>query len=185
MTKRRFVREKTLELNLSAEVLSSIRVKFPRAFLLGMTQEREGRNGIDAVIQSVHQMIGAIQYKAPFRPRNDGKWRFALQERQLYHLQSLGKRFPGKVAYFLPRVATRDESRDGSPAFLPITNTLAVGIVSPGRHRVVVDATTTIVFSEERHLDIVTGERLLREWAISPSMARARRRTTQPQSRHG
>ena len=117
MTTRRFVHEKTLELNLSAEVLVLIRSVHPTAYLIGMTQERENRNGIDSAIQAMGTPLGAIQYKAALRPKSKKEYWFSVHANQLKHLHTLETYFPGRVAYFLPRVNTKHDLRTNSPHF--------------------------------------------------------------------
>lgn len=164
MTRRRFVHEKTLELNLSAEVLSAVRSTFPRAFLLGMTQERESRNGVDAAIQSMRTMLGAIQYKAPLRPRYPDEWEFVLNGLQLVHLQSLERWFPGRVAYFLPRIGTRNELSSNSPLYLQVTNALQVGPLAPDHHRAIANSSRDSSLQKPVRYPATPARQLLDEW---------------------
>jgi len=68
------VSEKTLELNIGAEILQLIRQKHGChcAFWIGMKQDQEAGNGIDELISNVPSgMHLALQFKAPpvFAPK--------------------------------------------------------------------------------------------------------------------
>ena len=167
MTARRFVHEKTLELNLSAEVLSRVRQRFPNAFLIGMTQERENRNGVDSAIQSVRRFLGAIQFKAAYRPRYPGDYRFSFSSKQLFHLRNLAKRFPGRVSYYLPMVNSRDDLRLGSPSFLTRTARIRAQDVPSGSHGAWIDPPRVIIHSELIEEPLVTAAEELELWLES------------------
>ena len=166
MTARRFVHEKTLELNLTAEILSRVRQRksFANAYVIGMTQERESRNGVDSAIMGIRRLVGAIQFKAPHRPQFPRDYRFTLERNQLQHLQRLERSFPGLVSYYLPRIATQDELRLGSPTYLTVTNTLPVAGLPPGAHRVVCSVGSALVFSEPVEFQSESAAEELERW---------------------
>jgi hypothetical protein len=164
MTSRRFVHEKTLELNISAEVLDRVRRQYPNAYLIGMTQERENRSGVDSAIQSVRRFLGAIQYKAAYRPREPGDYRFSFSAKQLEHLHSLALRFPGRVSYYLPMVNTRDDLRLGSPSFLTRTARIRAQDVPAGSHGARIEPPRVIIHSQTIEEPLVTAGEELELW---------------------
>jgi hypothetical protein len=80
------VSEKTLELNICAEVLEVIR-RTPgcgRGFWIGMKQDQEARLGVDELIHNIPAgMHLAFQFKAPrSEPRDHILYRFTINDRQ-------------------------------------------------------------------------------------------------------
>lgn len=167
MTGRLEVSEKTLELNLSAEILGLIRgiSGLSRSYMIGMTQAQERLSGVDAGIASQGRVLGAIQFKAPHAPTNKVEHVFTLPGLQLACLQQLAPRLSGRVTYALPCLGRWSELLSASPDLLPSTLRLGVVGLTAGRHRVVVRPTTVTVQSDPVEVPRISLEHELREWA--------------------
>ncbi len=78
------VSEKSLELNVGAELLALLRGpwKMPKAYLRGLTQREEHQEGVDFFAELVPEtMIFAFQFKAPKGHREGEPYRFTVQRR--------------------------------------------------------------------------------------------------------
>ena len=100
------VSEKSLELNVGAELLDMLRWRLGMhtAYLRGLTQREESREGVDFFAElSPATRIFAFQFKAP-----KGQWgdilpyRFTIQRHQHTALSSLASNWPEAVHYVLP-----------------------------------------------------------------------------------
>lgn len=116
------VSEKTLELNICAEMLHAIR-QFPgcdRAFWIGMKQDQEARLGVDELIHNVPMgMHLALQFKAPkSEPRDQVPYRFTINDRQNSNLLRLAGGHPDGVYYVFPHYNTFTRMRSCSPNLL-------------------------------------------------------------------
>ena len=116
------VSEKTLELNICAEVLQVIR-QIPgcnRAFWIGMKQDQEARLGIDELINNLPTgMHLALQFKAPrSEPRDQIPYRFTINDRQNNNLLRLANSRPEAVYYILPQYNSFAKMRLDSPNLL-------------------------------------------------------------------
>lgn len=124
------VSEKTLELNVCAEILSLIRAlpNCQAAFWIGMKQDQEARNGLDELISNLPAgMHLALQFKAPrSRPPNQTPYRFAINDRQNNNLLQLATRRPDAVYYVFPHYNTFTRMRLNSPYLLSDTHFLRV-----------------------------------------------------------
>ncbi len=106
--KRKQVSEKSLELNVCAEILQIIRTSFPRAVWLGLTQMQERRLGLDELIRNVgpgrHLML---QFKAPWATSKPNYlYKFGLEDQQYGRLRRLAQRYPSGVYYVFPLYST-------------------------------------------------------------------------------
>ena len=99
------VSEKSLELNVGAELLALLRGPWgmPKAYLWGLTQREESQEGVDFFAQlSPGTRIFAFQFKAP-KGRWEGEpYRFTIQRRQHQKLAALAGGSAGDVFYVLP-----------------------------------------------------------------------------------
>ena len=99
------VSEKSLELNVGAELLAQLRgpMNMPKAYLRGLTQREESRSGVDFFVQLPPTVrLFAFQFKAP-RGRSDNlPYRFTLSRKQHRLLHALAKNKPGGVHYVFP-----------------------------------------------------------------------------------
>ena len=99
------VSEKSLELNVGAELLALLRGPWgmPKAHLRGLTQREESQEGVDFFAQlSGNTKIFAFQFKAPKGPREGEPYRFSIQRRQHENLLRLVGSSIGSVFYVLP-----------------------------------------------------------------------------------
>ncbi|APV44464.1 hypothetical protein Dform_01130 [Dehalogenimonas formicexedens] len=148
MTSRLKVSEKTLELNISAEILQMVR-SWPGcacAFWVGMKQDQEAKNGIDELIQNVPRGFHlALQFKAPkATPPNQIPYRYTINDRQNGNLLRLAINRPNAVYYVFPMYNTFQKLRNNSPNLLQDTWALQVAATkslqkagnSQGRHEV-------------------------------------------------
>jgi hypothetical protein len=113
------VSEKTLELNICAEVLQLIR-QMPgcsRAFWIGMKQDQEAKLGIDELIHNLPAgMHLALQFKAPrSEPRDQIPYRFTINDKQNGNLLRLAGHRPNAVYYILPHYNTFIKMRNDAP----------------------------------------------------------------------
>lgn len=106
------VSEKTLELNVGAELLDFLRVRMnmPKAYLRGLTQREENRAGVDFFARLPRNtFIFAFQFKAP-RGREDGEpYKFTLNRGQHTPLHQLAQLAPDAVFYVLPFYVLTDK----------------------------------------------------------------------------
>lgn len=143
------VSEKTLELNVGAELLFLIRaVKGSEAaFWIGMRQDQEAKNGIDELIQNVPKGVHlALQFKAPRPTPRNGPFRFAINDRPHSNLLRLARQRPSAVHYVLPHYNTFAGMRASAGKkplrlltqtyFLPVSTVdpLPAATNAPGRH---------------------------------------------------
>lgn len=160
------VSEKTLELNICAEILASIR-SLPGcsgAFWIGMKQQQEARNGIDELIQNIpNGMHLALQFKAPrSEPRDQIPYRFTINDRQNKNLLRLASRHPNAVYYLFPHYNTFTKMHSDSPILLRDTWALRVNDLmglprsmnSQGTHTVETTPPNAYVHSELKKYDI-------------------------------
>ena len=99
------VSEKSLELNVGAELLALLRGPWgmPKAYLRGLTQREESQEGVDFFAQlSPGTRIFAFQFKAPKGRREGEPYRFTIQRRQHEKLAALAGGSAGDVFYVLP-----------------------------------------------------------------------------------
>ena len=110
------VSEKSLELNVGAELLSRLRgpMNMPKAYLRGLTQREESRSGVDffALLPNSTRVF-AFQFKAPRGPSDNLPYRFTLSRAQHGLLHALAQQDPGAVYYVFPfYVSTQKLVRD-------------------------------------------------------------------------
>ena len=140
------ISEKTLELNVCAELLPYIR-SIPgcsNAMWVGMKQDQEARNGIDELITNVPRGRHIIlQFKAPrARPRGGPRYVFSLNDKQHRNLVRSAVGRPAGVHYVLPHINTMSTLRSSAPTLLsdtwalPVASLASLGPGSSGRHRV-------------------------------------------------
>ena len=104
------VSEKSLELNVGAELLHLLRCRWgmSKAYLRGLTQREEHDEGVDFFAElPSSSRIFAFQFKAP-----KGRWgertpyRFTIQRQQHDKLSALAANWPAGVHYVLPFYVT-------------------------------------------------------------------------------
>jgi len=121
MATKKQVSEKTLELNICAEILPLIRSisGCSSAFWIGMKQDQEARWGIDELISNVPRGVHlALQFKSPWsKPENTAPYKFSINDRQHHNLLRLARHRPNGVLYVFPHYNTMSRLRTDSPAF--------------------------------------------------------------------
>jgi len=103
------VSEKSLELNVGAELLGFLRHNWgmPKAYLRGLTQREEKLEGVDFFAHlDPATRIFAFQFKAPKGTMDAPPYRYTLKRRQHDLLFSLAKDAPGSVFYVFPYYVT-------------------------------------------------------------------------------
>ena len=97
------VSEKSLELNVGAELLMWLRGPWgkPKAYLRGLTQREESQKGVDFSALASGTRIFAFQFKAPMGPRDGEPYKFRIQRPQHEKLSELAEE-SGNVFYVLP-----------------------------------------------------------------------------------
>ena len=144
------VSEKSLELNVCAELLQLIR-SWPgcdRALWLGLTQAQERRKGIDELIHNVgHGFALMLQFKAPWRTSvADDLYKFSVNERQHEALEQLAIDHPNAVHYVLPLYSTWVKANQHAPdlaqdtwlarvSSMPLALLTSASTPASGRHR--------------------------------------------------
>lgn len=124
------VSEKSLELNVGAELLLLLRWQWgmPRAYLRGLTQQEESQEGVDFFAQlPPGTRIFAFQFKAPKGRREGEPYRFTIQRRQHEMLSQLAIGSTGNVFYVLPYYVLPAKLQRYVPCLLRNTWFLPVG----------------------------------------------------------
>jgi hypothetical protein len=128
------VSEKTLELNVGAEILARLRegCGLKKAYLRGLTQREEKREGVDFVAQlGSGARIFAFQFKAPKGSVEVVPYRYTLSRRQHEVLYALAKSWPDGVFYVLPFYVTHAKLRTNLPDLSQDTWLLPVASMTP------------------------------------------------------
>ena len=103
MSKKKEVSEKSLELNVCAEMLQHLRSypAFQKASWLGLTQREERQQGLDAKIKNAPGVALMLQFKSPWATsRVDRIYKFTINREQHKALEKLGN--PDAVHYVFP-----------------------------------------------------------------------------------
>jgi hypothetical protein len=103
------VSEKSLELNVGAELLWELRntLGLTKAYLRGLTQEEERREGVDFFVHlDPSTKIFAFQFKAPQGKAESTPYKHKLVRYQHEELFNLAQMSPGAVHYVFPFYVT-------------------------------------------------------------------------------
>ncbi len=174
--------EKTLELNICAQVSTSIICFTPNPYLLwfGLTQKQEARAGFDACTKLGGRLL-VFQFKASNRQLQNGMRRFLLPHGQLEALQRLAQYRPSHHFVFVafPLVGTTSELQR-YPDLLEATWLLNVASPSlknmqpPSRrngcHNVYVAPGSIVLRSEPVAGEAVRLRELINELLYNPSI---------------
>ena len=112
------VSEKSLELNIGAELLGLLRNSWgmPKAYLRGLTQAEERAEGIDFFVQlNANARIFAFQFKAPHGKKESLPYRYTLVRYQHDPLFQLSQFSPKGVFYVLPYYVTFKKLQQNVP----------------------------------------------------------------------
>jgi hypothetical protein len=164
------VSEKSLELNVGAELLSVMRNAWGmrKAYLRGLTQREEKQEGVDFFVQlNPSSRIFAFQFKAPKGSIDLVPYRYTLVKEQHNALFALAKGFPGSVFYVLPFYVTTAKLQQDVPTL--IRDTWLLQIDQMPTHQVFGTERTKVVRCQ-KNLAMVNPEyRLLPLNDMSPS----------------
>ena len=142
--------EKSLELNICAELLHRIRSRpgCEKALWLGLTQAQERLYGIDELLKVGDGTLFMLQFKAPWsNSRVDDLYRFYVNERQHEALEGLATQSPDAVFYVFPLYSTWKKAEGHSPdlvqdtwlirvSSIPLATLRSQSTPKTGRHRV-------------------------------------------------
>lgn len=128
------VSEKSLELNVGAEILFRLR-KLPgmrKVYLRGLTQKEESVQGVDFFAQlTENARILAFQFKAPKVETKKPPYRFTLQSKQHRKLHQLTQGNRDSVFYVFPFYAAHSKLEHDLPNLLTDTWFLPVERMEP------------------------------------------------------
>ena len=144
-TAAREIPEKTLELNVTAEILQAVRQRFPSAFAFGPSLREEAYLGYDVAVR-----VWVFQFKAPLADHPPDTFTLnAKQQEALLHSAMPGQ-VPSRAYYALPPFRRFAELNRYAPNLLPTVHFLDVRDVGqladpPERHRVLVDQGRVVI----------------------------------------
>ena len=158
--RRKEVSEKSLELNLCAELLQYIR-SWPgcdRALWFGLTQALERQEGIDARIKNAGPGVSVLlQFKAPWvTSLEDRLYKFSVNEQQHEAMEDLVGNKGNEVYYVFPLFSTWSKAERHAPdlasdtwmvpvSSIPLAKLTALSSPSTGLHRVDVQRANSFV----------------------------------------
>jgi hypothetical protein len=125
----RKVSEKSLELNVGAELLDMFRNSWgmPKAYLRGLTQREEDQEGVDFYAElNPAARLFAFQFKAPKAGSESTPYRYTLKRDQHQMLRLLARRARNSVFYVFPFYVTPAKLRQDVPQLLGDTWLLAL-----------------------------------------------------------
>ena len=128
------VSEKSLELNIGAELLTLLRSGWglQKAYLRGLTQEEENREGVDFFVQlDPATRLFAFQFKAPKGKYESTPYRYTLARDQHELLFDLAGTTPGSVYYVFPFYVTPVKLQKDVPQLLGDTWVLSLDEMPP------------------------------------------------------
>ena len=133
MSNKREVSEKTLELNVCAELIRCIRAHkgCEKAVWIGMTQKEERDNGLDAMIENAPGFALLLQFKSP-KPSStyDDHYKFTINRLQHETFLKIDPRFLSSVFYAFPFYSKWIKVCGDSPCLLQDTWLVPVQCVS-------------------------------------------------------
>jgi hypothetical protein len=115
------VSEKSLELNVGAELLDLMRNSWgmPKAYLRGLTQAEENQEGVDCFAElGPNARIFAFQFKAPHGKTDLEPYKYTLVRYQHDPLFQLSQQSPRGVFYVFPYYATVTKLQKDVPTLM-------------------------------------------------------------------
>ncbi len=152
MTRKKEVSEKSLELNVCAEMLQCLRdyPDYRKALWIGLTQREEREQGLDTTIRNADDLALMLQFKSPWATYyGDNYYKFSVNKRQHEALLRLGN--PEAVFYAFPLYNRWSKADKDAPDLLQDTWLLPVSCIPPGG---LVRESTPIVVSRRNHLSV-------------------------------
>ena len=178
------VSEKSLELNVCAELLQYIR-SWPgcqKALWLGLTQRQERRTGLDELIHNVGPGFSLmLQFKAPWpTSRIDYLYKFSINERQHEALEQLATKYPQAVYYVFPLYSKWTKADQNAPdlaqdtwlvpvSSLPLALLTSLSSPSSGRHRVELERINSRITVTAYSLEVIGEVINAREFFVERS----------------
>ena len=135
MSVRKKVSEKTLELNLCAELIKCIRARkgCERAVWFGMTQRQEHSFGLDETLLNAPGHSLMLQFKSPQATSTyDHHYKFSINRRQHEALERLVAGNPKSAYYVFPLYSKWTKVLDHSPNLIKDTWLVPVSCISLG-----------------------------------------------------
>src|SRR6266480_6132565 len=129
------VSEKSLELNVGAEILDEMRngMGMTKAYLRGLTQREEKREGVDFFLRLGPQVrFFAFQFKAPTGNSDGSPYRYTIQKDQHEALFDLAQSASNTVFYVFPHYVTVMKLQQDVPSLMNDTWLLSVDQMVPG-----------------------------------------------------
>lgn len=164
----REVSEKTLEINVCAEILADIRSRpgCGAAYWIGMKQDQEYRNGLDDLLRNAPGVHLMLQFKSPSPKSPDTlPYSFAIGGKQLSCLRSLAALHPSAVHYVFPFFNTLRRLQAASPNLLSDTWFLPVRRIPRGNHhRAECRAGAAIIFSDPKKEPLQDWKGVTEHW---------------------
>lgn len=133
MSPRKQVSEKSLELNLCAELIQCIRARkgCEGAVWFGMTQLQEYRTGLDETVTNAPGYSLMLQFKSPHATSTyDHHYKFSINRRQHKTLKELTKGHPRAAYYVFPLYSKWRKILDHSPRLTKDTWLVPVSCIS-------------------------------------------------------
>lgn len=121
MSMKKQVSEKSLELNICAELIRCIRSQrgCEKAVWLGMTQQQERKSGLDEMVSNARGFSLMLQFKAPEADSKPERlYKFKINMDQHTALMRLARFFPKSVHYVLPLYSKWDKVTRLAPMML-------------------------------------------------------------------
>lgn len=176
------VSEKTLELNITTEIINLFRSlpNCKKAIWMGMKQKQEARIGIDELILNVPKGVHlALQFKSPRgKPKDGPDYKFSINDNQNNNLLRLARNKPESVHYVFPAYNSFDKLKNFSPKFLSETffvKAIDLNSLTPsqsGRHTIIIQTnpplirpSVALVFSEPKLIKLLNIEDIVISYA--------------------
>jgi hypothetical protein len=129
------VSEKTLELNVGAELLDQMRngLGMTKAYLRGLTQKEEKQEGADFILRlGLEARFFAFQFKAPKGKSDGNPYQYTIQREQHEALFALAQLASNSVFYVFPHYVTTNKLWQNLPKLMIDTWLLGVEQMLPG-----------------------------------------------------
>ena len=130
MTRKKEVSEKSLELNVCAEMLQDLRdyPNYRKALWVGLTQREERQQGLDERIRNTGDLALMLQFKSPWATYyGDNFYKFSINKKQHEALERLGH--PEAVFYVFPLYSRWCKADMHAPSLLQDTWLLPVSCI--------------------------------------------------------
>ena len=172
MTRKKEISEKSLELNVCAEMLQCLRgyPDYRKALWIGLTQREECQQGLDTKIRNAGDLALMLQFKSPWvTDYGDNFYKFSVNKRQHEALERL--RSPEAVFYAFPLYNRWSKADRDAPNLLRDTWLLPVSCIPSGG---LVRESTPIVVSQRNHSPVRVESATYPYWEATCEAVNAR-----------